>query len=100
MIKVKSRADLYPVPKPAEPVKAPEPKPEISEGLNAALEFLARQARATSIAIQALTETQKETGQRLVALAGERKPPIRLDADIVRDKAGKMTRVIITPIHK
>lgn len=96
MIKVKSRAELFAVPKTSEPSK-----PSVSDVVNAALESLAKQAEATSNMIQAMAQSQQETGKRLADLAGERRQPIRLEADIVRDtETGKMKRVIITPIHK
>lgn len=102
MIKVKSRADLYPVPKATEPAKETEPEqqPSVSDVVNAALESLAKQVQATSLAIQELAENQKAPAQLPVPQVVERKQPIRLEADIVRDlRTGRMEKIIITPIH-
>ena len=100
MIKVKSRAELYPPPKlvakePIEPVRH-----AVSDVVNTALQSLALAAEATLSMIAHVSDAQKATGEQLIELAKERKPPIRLEASIKRDKAGKMTSITITPIHK
>lgn len=102
MIKFPSRAALHPVPKVVEPdpAPAPEAKPEVSDVVNAALESLAQQVQATSRAIQIMAESQNESGKSPAVQVVERKQPIRLEADIVRDiRTGRMEKIIITPVH-
>lgn len=83
MIKIPSRAQLQVITgdKP-EPVKA---DPQLA--VNQALEALAKQTNIAMLLIGSLAEQKPEA------------KPSRLEADVQRDKAGKMTRIVITPIY-
>lgn len=76
MIKIASRQIV--------PIKAPD----VASVADASIASLAEQ---TSLAMQMI---------QLLAQRPEREPqPIRLEADILRDKSGKMTKIVITPIR-
>lgn len=100
MIKIPSRSALHQVPKLVPPAPVPEVKPAVSDVVNAALESLADSTRAAFLMIEHFAKAQQQTSKQLVDLAAERKPPIRLEAEIIKDKNGKMTNVVIRPIHK
>lgn len=82
-----------------EPVKVEPPRPDPSEAINAALESLTRQTQIAMQMIAKVSEGQKLAHDELLTLAAERKPPVRLDAEIQRDKHGHMTKVVITPVR-